>query len=86
MIFFYIIINKNVFIFNYILKNIKNVENNLINNNNELFNTINFDQMKNFPLTMKYLDEAQKEKINNLIDSINNLINTFKNFHEQIKK
>ena len=71
---------------NYILKNIKNVENNLINNNNELFNTINFDQMKNFPLTMKYLDEAQKEKINNLIDSINNLINTFKNFHEQIKK
>ena len=71
---------------NYILKNIKNVENNLINNNNELFNTINFDQMKNFPLTMKYLDEAQKEKINYLIDSINNLINTFKNFHEQIKK
>ena len=71
---------------NYILKNIKNVENNLINNNNELFNTINFDQMKNFPLTMKYLDEAQKEKINNLIYSINNLINTFKNFHEQIKK
>ena len=71
---------------NHILKNIKNVENNLINNNNELFNTINFDQMKNFPLTMKYLDEAQKEKINNLIDSINNLINTFKNFHEQIKK
>ena len=42
--------------------------------------------MKNFPLTMKYLDEAQKEKINNLIYSINNLINTFKNFHEQIKK
>ena len=71
---------------NHILKNIKNVENNLINNNNELFNTINFDQMKNFPLTMKYLDEAQKEKINNLIYSINNLINTFKNFHEQIKK
>ena len=71
---------------NHILKNIKNVENNLINNNNELFNTINFDQMKNFPLTMKYLDEAQKEKINYLIDSINNLINTFKNFHEQIKK
>ena len=70
---------------NFILKNIQYVEQNL-KNNNELFNTVNFEQMKNFPLTMKYLDESQKEKISSLIDSINNLVKTFINFHEKIKE
>ena len=42
--------------------------------------------MKNFPLTMKYLDESQKEKIKSLMDSINNLISTLKNFQEKIKE
>ena len=70
---------------NYILKNINFVENNLLNNN-DLLNGINFEQMKNFPLTMKYLDESQKEKIKSLMDSINNLISTLKNFHEKIKE
>ena len=70
---------------NYILNNIKYVEQNL-KNDNELFNAVNFEQMKNFPLTMKYLDESQKEKINSLIDSINNLIKSFINFHEKIKE
>ena len=70
---------------NYILKNIKYVEENL-KNDNELFNAVNFEQMKNFPLTMKYLDESQKEKIFSLIDSINNLIKSFINFHEKIKE
>ena len=55
-------------------------------NNNDLLNGINFEQMKNFPLTMKYLDESQKEKIKSLMDSINNLISTLKNFHEKIKE
>ena len=70
---------------NFILKNIQYVEQNL-KNNNELFNTVNFEQMKNFPLTMKYLDESQKEKISSLIDSINNLVKTFINFREKIKE
>ena len=70
---------------NYILKNIKYVENNLINNN-ELLSSVNFESIKSFPLTMKYLDESQKEKIKFLISSINNLMNTFKNFHEKIKE
>jgi hypothetical protein len=70
---------------NYILKNINFVENNLLNNN-DLLNGINFEQMKNFPLTMKYLDESQKEKIKSLMDSINNLISTLKNFQEKIKE
>ena len=70
---------------NYIIKNIKYVENNLINND-ELLSSINFESIKSFPLTMKYLDESQKEKIKSLIGSINNLMNTFKNFHEKIKE
>ena len=70
---------------NYILKNLKYVENNLINNN-ELLSSVNFESIKNFPLTMKYLDESQKRKIKSLISSINNLMNTFKNFHEKIKE
>ena len=70
---------------NYILKNIKYVENNLINNN-ELLSSVNFESIKSFPLTMKYLNESQKEKIKFLISSINNLMNTFKNFHEKIKE
>ena len=70
---------------NYILKNIQYVEKNL-KNNNELFNSVNFEQMKNFPLTMKYLDDSQKEKMSSLIDSINNLKKTFVNFHEKIKE
>ena len=70
---------------NYIIKNIKYVENNLINND-ELLSSINFESIKSFPLTMKYLDESQKEKIKYLIGSINNLMNTFKNFHEKIKE
>ena len=70
---------------NYILRNIKFVENNLLNNN-DLLNDNNFQQMKNFPLTMKHLDVSQKENIMSLIDSINNLINTLKNFHDRIKE
>lgn len=70
---------------NYILRNIKFVENNLLNNN-DIPNDINFQQMKNFPLTMKHLDVSQKENIMSLIDSINNLINTLKNFHDRIKE
>lgn len=70
---------------NYILRKIKFVENNLLNNNDSL-NDINFQQMKNFPLTMKYLDVSQKEKLFSFIDSINNLINTLKKFHDGFKE
>ena len=70
---------------NYILKNMKYIENNLINNYESLSN-LNFEQIKNFPLTMKFLDEYQKEKVKSLIISINNLMNTFSNFHEKIKE
>ena len=70
---------------NYILRKIKFVENNLLNNNDSL-NDINFQQMKNFPLTMKYLDVSQKEKLFSFIDSINNLINTLKKFHDRFKE
>jgi len=70
---------------NYIINNIKYVENNQINND-ELLSSINFESIKSFPLTMKYLDESQKEKIKSMIGSINNLMNTFKNFHEKIKE
>ena len=70
---------------NYILKNIKYLENNVINIDESL-NKINFEQIKNFPLTMKYLDETQKEKIKSLINSINNFMNTLKNFHHKLKE
>ena len=70
---------------NYILKNIKYLENNVINIDESL-SKINFEQIKNFPLTMKYLDETQKEKIRSLINSINNFMNTLKNFHHKLKE
>ena len=70
---------------NCVLKNIKYLENNVINIDESL-SKINFGQIKNFPLTMKYLDETQKEKIKSLINSINNFMNTLKNFHHKIKE
>ena len=70
---------------NSILKNIQCLENNLIKHD-VLLSEINFEQMKNFPLTMKYLDDYQKEKAKSLIDSINNLMNTLKNFDGRIKE
>jgi hypothetical protein len=70
---------------NYILKNIKYLENNAINIDESL-SKINFEQIKNFPLSMKYLDESQKEKIRSLINSINNFMNTLKNFHHKLKE
>ena len=70
---------------NYILKNIKYLENNLINVDESL-SSINFQQIKNFPLTMKYLDTTQKEKIKSLINSINNFMNTLRNFHKKIQE
>ena len=70
---------------NSVLNNIKYLENILLNNNDAL-SDINFEQMKNFPLTMKYLDTFQKEKILSLINSINNIMNTLKNFHQKIKE
>ena len=70
---------------NSILNNIKYLENILLNNN-DVFSDINFEQMKNFPLTMQYLDTFQKEKILSLINSINNIMNTLKNFHQKIKE
>ena len=70
---------------NSILNTIKYLENILLNNN-DVFSDINFEQMKNFPLTMQYLDTFQKEKILSLINSINNIMNTLKNFHQKIKE
>ena len=70
---------------NLILKNNQCLENNLIKHD-VLLSEINFEQMKNFPLTMKYLDDYQKEKAKSLIDSINNLMNTLKNFDGRIKE
>ena len=67
------------------IASIKYLENNVINIDESL-SKINFEQIKNFPLTMKYLDETQKEKIKSLINSINNFMNTLRNFHKKIQE
>ena len=71
----------------YLTKNISFVENNIINNSIcSSLDKINFEKMKNFPLNMKYLDDSQKEKLKNIINSVNNLSLSLKNLHEKFNE
>ena len=72
---------------NYLTKNISFVENNIINNSIcSSLDKINFEKTKNFTLTMKYLDDSQKEKLKNIINSVNNLSLNLKNLHEKFNE
>ena len=52
---------------------------------NWLEDKLNFEQLKNFPLTMKYMNNYQKEKCWSMINSIKNLISTLEKFKENLK-
>jgi hypothetical protein len=69
---------------NQILHNIKILQEKFQNNSNNL-DKLNFDQFKNFPLTMKYMNNYQKEKCWNIINSIKNLISTLEKFKGNLK-
>ena len=69
---------------NQIIHNIKILQEKFQNNSNNL-DKLNFEQFKNFPLTMKYMNNCQKEKYSYIINSIKNLISTLEKFKENLK-
>ena len=69
---------------NRILHNMKILQEKFKNNSNNL-DTLNFEQFQNFPLTMKYMNNYQKEKCWSIINSIKNLISTLEKFKENLK-
>ena len=69
---------------NQILHNMKILQDKFQNNSNNL-DKLNFEQLKNFPLTMKYMNNYQKEKCYSMINSIKNLISTLEKFKENLK-
>ena len=69
---------------NQILHNMKILQEKFQNNSNNL-DKLNFEQLKNFPLTMKYMNNYQKEKCYSMINSIKNLISTLEKFKENLK-
>ena len=69
---------------NQILHNMKILQDKFQNNSNNL-DKLNFEQLKNFPLTMKYMNNYQKEKCWSMINSIKNLISTLEKFKENLK-
>ena len=69
---------------NQIIHNIKILQEKFQNNSNNL-DKLNFEQFKNFPLTMKYMNNCQKEKCSYIINSIKNLISTLEKFKENLK-
>ncbi len=69
---------------NHTMKNINFIQEK-INENNDL-NKVNFEELKNFPLTMKYLNNAQLNEIKNIINMIKQLKNVLLQYHEQLKK
>ena len=69
---------------NHTMKNINFIQEK-INDNNDI-NKVNFEELKNFPLTMKYLNNAQLNEIKNIINMINQLKNVLLQYHEQLKK
>ena len=69
---------------NQILHNMKILQEKFQNNSNNL-DELNFEQFKNFPLTMKYMNNYQKEKCWSIINSIKNLITTLEKFKENLK-
>ena len=69
---------------NHTLKNIEFMQNKIKENN--CFDKLNFEELKNFPLTMKYLNNNQMNDINYIINMIKKLINILIQYHEQFKK
>ena len=69
---------------NQLLNDINFIQDKFKNNTNNL-NKLNFEQFNNFPLTMKYLNNLQKEKLINIINTIKKIIPIMQNFNEQIK-
>ena len=69
---------------NFALKNIKFLEENIkFNGNHE---NVNFEQIKNFNLIMKYLNESQKRDIHHIIELIQKLYEVLKQFRNKFKK
>ena len=69
---------------NFALKNIKFLEENIkFNGNHE---NVNFEKIKNFNLTMKYLNESQKRDIHHIIDLIQKLYEVLKQFKNKFQK
>ena len=69
---------------NFALKNIKFLEENIkFNGNHE---NVNFEKIKNFNLTMKYLNESQKRDIHHIIDLIQKLYEVLKKFKNKFQK
>ena len=69
---------------NQAVKNIKYIQETIKNNNN--YEKVSFEQIKNFPLTMKYLNNSQSSEINNIYDLVKNLLTILIQFRDNLKK
>ena len=68
---------------NQTVQNIKYIEEIIENNNN--YEKVRFEQIKNFPLTMKYLKNSQDKEINDILGLVKNLLILLKEFRDKLK-
>ena len=66
------------------IKNIKYFQETIQNNRN--YEKVSFEQINNFPLTMKYLNNAQNNDMNYVFSLIKNLLIVLMQFRDNIKK
>ena len=69
---------------NQTIKNIKYFQETIQNNKN--YEKVSFEQINNFPLTMKYLNNAQNNDINYIFNLIKHLLILLMQFRDNIKK